>query len=139
MRNFQYNKKELPPASSASSCISNISQMAAIDMSMLKIYIKMHSPSKLFQSSFFQKRNIRESHSLFGVVCHPKWKLSTVLQFLKSFVSWESSFLFLNFFKDYYYYYLFFFFSLFHVLLSQLWLQCDHRNKTFATCLTKVR
>ena len=76
----------------------------------------MHSPSKLFQSSFFQKRNIRESHSLFGVVCHPKWKLSTGLQFLKLFVSWESSFFFLNFFKDYYYYYHFFFF--FHFFTS---------------------
>ena len=40
---FSKIKNELPPANSPNSCILNISQMAAIDMSILKMYIKMHS------------------------------------------------------------------------------------------------
>ena len=41
-------KNGLPPVNCASSCISNISQMEAINRSILKIYIKMHSKSFFF-------------------------------------------------------------------------------------------
>ena len=43
-------KNELPPVNSASSFISNISSMAAIDMPILKIHIKMHLTSFFFFS-----------------------------------------------------------------------------------------
>ena len=45
---FSKMKNELPPVNSASSFISNISSMAAIDMPILKIHIKMHSTSFFF-------------------------------------------------------------------------------------------